>query len=227
MNSLPENDMVLGGIDTILPVARIHKDFLSRIDEVIERAVETQDLKIIEKAMEGLTSVSQISGLGLAKFLYVTKFQWDKFNQRGTWLDWAMDNRGVVKATVDRYYRVWEMLVSGDIPREYVKKFENFPIGCLIPIGTLWGSEKYEITTQQWLKLSNAPDPTTIRKIIREIKKVEEKKNTLTSEWDAEAKKLTFWKNGKPGVVYLQYDESDDTVSAGLARLFSGRTMEK
>lgn len=226
MNSLPENDLALGGLDQFLPVAKAHKNLLSRIDEVIERAVEEQDLGIIDTAIEGLLSISQLSGLGLAKFLYVTKFQWDNFNQRQTWLEWAMERTGKLKPTVERYYRVWEMLVSGDIPREYTKKLETMPIRCLIPIGTLWG-QKYQVTSAQWNKLANAPDPSTVNKIIREIKGVEPKENSLQMEWDVAAKKLTGWKSGKPHSVYLQYDEGDEVITAMLSRLFADKVLEK
>lgn len=226
MNSLPENDIVLGGLDAFMPVAKIHKDLLSRIDEVVERAVANQDLGIIDTAIDGLLSISQMSGIGLAKFLYVTKFQWDNFNRRDTWLDWAIERTGKVKVTVTRYFRVWEMLVSGDVPREYAKKLETMPIRCLIPIATLW-SQKFEITSQQWNKLANAPDPSTVNKIIREIKGVEPKENSLQIEWDVEAKSVTGWKNGKPHVIYLQYDENDEVVTAMLSRLLSDKTLEK
>lgn len=226
MNNLPENDLVLGGIDQFLPVAKVHKDILSRVDEVIEHAVETKDIRIIETAIEGLLSISQISGIALAKTLYVVKFQWDKFNQREDYLDWAVDKFGKKEVTVKRYYRVWEMLVSGDVPREYAKKLETMPIRCLIPIATLW-SQKFEISPQQWNKLANAPDPSTVNKIIREIKGVEPKENSLQIEWDVEAKSVTGWKNGKPHVIYLQYDEDDEVVTAMLSRLLSDRTMEK
>ena len=226
MNSLPENDIVLGGVDQFLPVAKAHKDILSRVDEVVERAVDEQDIGIIETAIEGLLSISQISGIALAKTLYVVKFQWDKFNQRETYLDWAVDKFGKKEVTVKRYFRVWEMLVSGDVPREYAKKLETMPIRCLIPIATLW-SQKYEITSQQWNKLANAPDPSTVNKIIREIKGVEPKEGSLQMEWDSEAKSVTGWKNGKPHVIYLTYDEDDEVITAMLSRLFSGSTLEK
>jgi len=226
MNSLPENDLVLGGVDSFLPVIKAHKNLLSRVDEVIERAVEEQDLSIIETAIEGLLSVAQISGIALAKTLYVMKFQWDNFNQRQSYMDWAVDKFGKKEVTVKRYYRVWEMLVSGDIPREYAKKFETMPIRCLVPIGTMW-EQKYPVTSQQWNKLANAPDPSSVNKIIREIKKVEPKENSLQIEWDAEAKSITGWKGGKPHVVYLQYDETDEVVTAMLSRLFADKAMEK
>lgn len=226
MNSLPENDLALGGIDQFLPVVKAHKDILSRVDEVIERAVNEQDLGIIEDAVLGLLSVSQISGIALAKFLYVTHFQWEKFERRDSHLQWAMDTFGKEKITIERYYRVWEMLVSGDIPREYVKKLETMPIRCLIPIGTMWG-QKYQVTSAQWNKLANAPDPSTVNKIIREIKGKEPKENSLQIEWDAEAKKLTGWKGGKPHSVYLQYDEDDEVITAMLSRLFADHVMEK
>jgi hypothetical protein len=37
-----------------------------------------------------------------------------------------------------------------------------------------------------------------------------------------------MWKNDIPHPVYLQFDENDEIIKAGLARLFGdGRAMEK
>jgi hypothetical protein len=226
MNNLPENDIALGNIDGFFPVDKAHKDILLRVEDLVNLAVENQDLTPIERAVVGLLSVSRISGIALAKILYLTKFQWDNFNRRGTWEDWAIDTFVIERITVKRYFLVWEMLVSGDIPREYCKKLEIMPIKSLIPISSMW-KQKFEPTTQQWQRLANATNHSTVTKIIREIKKVEPKENSLQIEWDAEGKSVTGWKNGKPHVIRLMYDESDEVIIAMLSRLFADRVMEK
>jgi len=227
MNNEPENDIVLGGIDAFTPVGKPQMAILSRVDEVMEKAVEEKNPDIAFDAMKGILGVSQISGIAFAKFIYVMSFQWKEFGRRGTFEENAEDEFGRKKITIKRNYNVWEMLVSGDIPKEYVDKFLTMPIRCLIPIATMW-KQKWEVETHQWMKLANAPDPSTINKIIREIKNVEPKEGSLQIEYDAESKCITGWKNGEPHPVYLQYDEKDPVVTAMLERLLGGgKSLEK
>jgi hypothetical protein len=226
MNSV-ENDLVLGNLDVFLPVGKAQMEILSKVDEVVERSVAQNNPDIAFDAMNGLLGVSQVSGLAFAKFVYVMSFQWDGFNRRGTFFENAEEQFGRKEITLKRNYNVWEMLVSGDIPKEYCDKFKTMPIRCLIPIATMW-KQKWEVEPHQWMMLANAPDPSTINKIIRGIKKKEPKKGSMTIEWDAEAKCITMWKNDIPHPVYLQFDENDEIIKAGLARLFGdGRAMEK
>ena len=227
MENQVESDMVLGGLDAFLPMDTPQKDILSRVDDVMERAVNENNPDIAFKAMKGLLGVSQVSGIAFAKFIYVMSFQWEGFNRRGTFWENAEDEFGRKKITLERNYNVWAMLVSGDIPKEYCDKLKTMPIRCLIPISTLW-KQGWEVEPHQWMMLANAPDPSTINKIIRDLKGVEPKKGAMTIEWDAEAKCITMWKNDIPHPVYLQFDENDEVIKAGLARLFSdGRAMEK
>jgi len=227
MNPQVENDMVLGGVDAFLPVASAQKAILSKVDEVMDRAVEEGNPSIAFNAMKGLLGVSQISGLAFAKFIYVMSFQWGNFKRRGTFWENAEEEFGRKEITLKRNYNVWDMLVDDKIPKDYREKLQNLPIRCLIPVATMW-KQGWEVESNQWMKLANAPDPSTVNKIIREIKKKEPKKGALTIEWDAGEKTLTMWKNDVPHPVYLQYDETDEIILAGLARLFGdGRVLEK
>ena len=228
MNNQPENDMVLGGIDAFLPIEKAQKDILDRVDGVMEDAVGKGDPSIAARAMKSLLGVSQISGLAFAKFIYVMSFQWGNFSQskHQSFEEYACDEFGRVKTTIKRNYQVWEMLVSGDIPKEYAEKLKLMPIRCLIPIGNMW-AQGWEIETNQWMKLANAPDPTTVNKIIREIKQVEPKKDSLQIEWSVENKSITMWQNSKPHFVYMQFDENDEVILKGLARILDGKALEK
>jgi hypothetical protein len=118
------------------------------------------------------------------------------------------------------------MLVSGDIPKDYAEKIKLQPVRCLVSIGTMW-KQGWEVEPHQWMMLSQAPDPSTVNKIIRAIKKKPAKKGSLQIEWDAEGKVLTMWENDTPHNVYLTFDENDESIQRGLARLFDDKVMPK
>jgi hypothetical protein len=227
MKNEAEFDMEISGIDSFLPIEKAQKDILSRVDTVIDNAVKEKNPDIAAKAMKGLLGVSQMSGLAFSKFVYVMSFQWPNFGRRGTYETWAEDEFGRGKTTIKRNFRVWEMLVSGDVPKEYAEKLKFTPVRCLIPIANMW-SQGYEVESNQWMKLANAPDPTTINKIIREIKGVEPKKGSIQIEMDGTGNILA-WKDGKSYTVgYLFLDSTEEVVQKAIERLVStGRMMEK
>ena len=101
-------------------------------------------------------------------------------------------------------------------------------IKSLVLIASTW-KQGWEFEPHHWMMLSNAPDHTTVAKIIREtIKKVEPKAGTLQMEWSPEEMKVTGWKDGKPHAIYFQYDTDDAVCVQMLERLFGdGRALEK
>lgn len=223
----PMNDIVFSGIDSFLPIQQAQKQIFDKVDEILVEAVETQNPDKAFSAMNALLGISQISGLAFSKFIYVMAHNWKKFNQRDDFLSRMEDKLGKTKKTVNDHITIWSFLVEGEIPKEYLERFKTMPIRCLIPIANLWKQE-FDVEDSDWARLSNAPDPTTINKIIREIKGVEPKKDSLQIEWEESEKHLIMWKSGKPHYVYLTYDEKDEVVLAGLARLFGdGRVLEK
>ena len=220
MNST-ENDVILSGIDSFIPLGKPQMTILDRVDRAVELAIEANDPDVAFQDMKGLLDVSQISGLAFAKFVYTMTYQWKSFGRRGTVIEAMEDKLGRGKKSINDNYRVWEMLITDDIPKEYRDKFKTMPVRILIPIANLWKQE-WEVEPHQWMKLANAPDPTTVRKIIQEIKGVEPKKDSLNIEWNRDSKCITGWKNGEPHPLYLQYDDNDPVISAMLERLFGG-----
>ena len=227
MTNNPINDVVLSGIDQHLPARQAEKDFFRKVDEIIQQSIEDANPRAGFDAMESLLSVSRVSGLALAKFIYTFKHQWKVFELRDSFEKLASEKLGLEPVTIKRYYRVWKLLVEAEIPKEYKDKLQLLSLKSLIPISSLV-EQGFEIENKDWARLANAPDPTTVSKIIREIKGVEPKKGSLQAEWEAESKTLTAWKDGKPHFIYLTYDEKDEVVLAMLERLFGdGRVMEK
>jgi hypothetical protein len=221
------NDLVLSGLDATLPMDKAQKSLLDRVDSIIQESVEQNDPDIAGDAIKYLMGVSRISGLSLAKLIYTFKYQWEKFNRRDGFEVYIRDHAGITKVTVKRYYRVWEMLVSGDIPKEYADGIKLQPIKCQIPIATMW-KKGWEVEPHQWMRLAQAPDPSTVGKIIREIKKVEPKKGSLqiTIEEDGS---LIAWKNDQRYFVgHLNVQDKEEVVQQAIDRIVGdGRVMTK
>jgi len=228
MNNDSVNDVVLSGLDQVLPMQKAQADLLERVDTLIARAVEEGNPDIASGAMVSLAGISRMSGLASAKFIYTFKFSWENFPQSRSqsFEDYANDNLGYHKSTVKRYYNVWDMLVSHDIPKEYSDKLKLQPIRCLISIATMW-SQGVQVESNQWMKLANAPDPSTVNKIIREIKKVEPKKGSIQIEM-AEDGTLYAWKDEKRYFVgSLNVEDKQEVVQKAIARLVGdGRVKE-
>ncbi len=217
---------LVGGLDQTLPIEKAHQAVMNRVEDLVTDAVSNGNPDLIFRAMRSLLGVGRVSGLALSKLIYLTKFQWKNFKRKTDFFDTMEEEVGRKKVTLQRYYRVWEMLVEKDIPREYSDKLQLHPMKSLIPMSNLL-EQGYEVASNQWKKLAEAPDVATVNKLCREIKGKPAKEGSLQMEWDDVNSELTMWKNGKPHVVYLQFDHEDVVIPEGLSRLFSGKVMEK
>lgn len=226
-NNNPVDAIVIGGIDSFMPHGSTEKSILKSVSSKVTEAIDAQDMVGIGMIGRALLGVGQVSGIAFAEYVYTVEASWGRLQQRIDFFDWAEDTHGKNKTTIERYIRVHAMFVSGDIDKEYVDKFKTMGVGSLFAIANMW-HQGWEVTEAQWRKLSDAPDPSTVRKIIREIKKKPEKSGTLNLEWVKDQKAVVGWMDGKPHTIYLSYDDKDEVVTKMLARLFGdGKALEK
>lgn len=223
----PVDAMVLGNIDQFLPTRQTEKEFLVRVDDRVREAIEAKDVRAIGGIGKSLLGIGQITGIAFSQFVYTVEACWGELKQRDNFYSWAENEFGRDERTLERHQRIWAMFVSGDVPKEYVEKFKTMPIRVLIPIASLW-NQGYEITDLQWKQLSDAPDPSSVSKLIKKIKGTPERVGALQMEWNKNEKSVVGWVDGKPHTIYLTYDENDEVISKMLARLFAdGRALEK
>lgn len=223
----PVDAMVLGGIDQFLPTRQTEKEFLNRVDERVREAIESKDVRTIESIGKSLLGFGQVTGIAFSQYVYTVEACWGELKQRDKFYTWAEDKFGRDERTLERHQKIWAMFVSGDVPKDYVEKFKTMPIRVLIPIASLW-NQGYEITDLQWKQLSDAPDPSTVSKLIKKIKGTPERKGALNIEFHRDQKNVIGWKDGKPHIIGLIYDENDPVAIQMLDRLFGdGRVLEK
>lgn len=226
-NNNPVDAIVLGGIDAFMPHGGTEKSILKSIHSKVNEAIQNQDVSALGKIGQALLGVGQVSGIAFAEYVYTVEACWKQFGMRDDFYTWAEDTLGKTKTTLERQHRVWSMFVSGDVPKEYVEKFKTMPIRVLIPIANMW-YQGWEVSDIQWKRLSDAPDPSTVNKLIREIKQKPEKSNSLNITWSKDQKAITGWQNGKPHTIFLAYKDGDPIIDKMLARLFGdGRVLEQ
>ena len=222
------NDVVLCGLDQQTPMLQTQVDILSRVDTIIDTAVQEGNPDLAAKELEYLGGISRISGLASAKFIYTFKFNWKNFPQSKyqTFEDYADEKVGYHKSTVKRYFTVWNMFVSHDIPKEYSDKMKNLSIKSLVPISTMW-SQGVQVEPHQWMMLSQATDAATVNKIIRDIKGVEPKKGSIQIEMQPDGT-LYAWKDEKRYFVgTLNVEDKEEVVQKAISRLIGdGRVLE-
>jgi len=182
--------IIFSGLDQSLPV---NGDFvLEQVELSIQRGIKQKNALIPLNVCKQLIEVTQLAGLGLAKTFYLLEKNWDKFETDGEFDEIAYEYLGKHSHTVERYVKVWRMFDENIAP----KKLQQKSIGELIPIGNAI-AQGYEISDDQWEELSEAPDPRTVRKIIREDVKHQDPRKSALQLFLTEEGSITVIKAGE------------------------------
>lgn len=158
--------LLIGALDQSLPTNG--NEILKKIDDIVYRSIDEQDPSIALSICAQLLNIGKISGLGLARGLYLIKTNWDKYNIDATFEEVVYPQIGLHPHTIVRYLRIWEML-EHDVPKEMVDDMRQKNIKELVPIANAV-AQGYEISEGDWNTLADAPDLSTILSEIRDIK---------------------------------------------------------
>ena len=192
---------------------------LERIDKILDKAVAEKNAYIALDACKSLVQVTKISGLGLAKILYLTFSHWDEFGINDNFEDVVYEYIGLHKYTVSHYVRVWGMHQENKIPEKYEKDILQRNIRDQIPIATAL-KQGYEIEDKQWDRLVNAADFQEVSQIVREDIKKKERKKGLLQIFIDDMGTLYATKEGKRRFVgTLQIKDEDEIVQQAIQRI--------
>jgi hypothetical protein len=208
--------MELNGLDQSLEVDTM--PMLEKIDEIVQESIERGDVYIALDFGVNLIEVAQLSTLGLAKLFYLIKKNWNEFELGDNFSDTITAHMGRHKDTVDRHIRVWEMYESDLVPESIVDDIRQKNIKDQIPIANML-SQGYEVDEDEWQKIVDAPDNSSVLKEIRDIKGVEPRKSALlifmseTGELSAQQEGMTQF------VGYLDINDAGDIAEKAIQRL--------
>jgi len=196
-----------------------------KVDEIINKSLEEHDVFIALNACKELTTVSKLSGLGLAKFLYLIKKNWHKYNVEENFDDVVYAYIGVHKHTVDRYVKVYE-LIAEYAPSEVAPTLKQYNMNMLIPIANAV-AEGFDVSEKQWEKILEAPDANAISTIVREeIKEIPPRKSLLLIVFHESDGTIWAWQNNTRHYVgKLEVDAEDNYVKRAIERITTNSKM--
>lgn len=194
---------------------------LERIEQMIIESIESRDYHKAIHICVQLIQVTKLSGLALAKSLYLIKSNWDKFEISDNFDDVLTSKTGLTKATIQRYTSVWSMYANKSIPIDYVDDIQQMNIKSQIPIAQALDAG-YELTARDWKELADAPDFATVNAKLREIKGKEPRSQALTLMMDRDGGIKAIKQNRQVYVGWLNIGDEDEIVQQAISRIEKG-----
>lgn len=210
--------------DQILPIQATKA--LAEVDAIIENSLDEKDLDIALDFCRNKVEGMKLSGLSLAKALYLIQANWEHYEIGDNYIDTMFYALGIHRHTIDRYNRVWEMLLQ--IPKEYKNDVQQLGMRAMIPIANAL-HQGYNIENNQWEKLSQSIDSYEVSKYVREeIKEAPPRKSGLTIKIDRSGSLFAYTSLGMVFIGSLEINDPDEIVKKAIARIINNaRILEE
>jgi len=193
-------------------------DILSKVDEVIDRAVTESDPEIVFNAGEVLIKANRLAGIGLAKLAFTMNDRWGEFEINEEFSDVASHYWQLSKLTIDRYIRVWEMFDKEQIPDIQKDRLLQRPMKDLVAISNMVASG-FPVPEPMWEVLAEAPNNATVLSEIRDIKGVEPRGDSMIIHLERDGT-LRSWRAGMgKHIGYLVLNDPDTDVDKAVNRI--------
>ncbi len=208
--------MLLSNLDQSL--ATDNNWVLERVEQIIQEAIQEKDAHKALNLCKTLREISQLSGLGLAKALYLIFINWDNFGIEDNFEAVAYEYLGLHKITVTNYVRIWSMFEDKIVPEDVAEALMQHNIKDLVPIANTI-AQGYEIEEHDWEELAEAPDYSTVQIITRDIKGQPPRKNSLQLFLNPAGEIWAYQQEQRYLIGYLEIDSNKETVQKAIERI--------
>jgi hypothetical protein len=218
-----ENDL-LGGLDQSVPVDA--ESILDYVEDIFNKSIEKKNPHIVIDACEKLIAISQLSGLALAKLFYLLDKNWHKYNQKESFEKVAVPRLGRHPHTIERYIRVWKLFAENLVPDELEDEMKQRNIKELIPIGNAV-SEGYDFTEEDWEEIADAPDLSSVSRVVRDVKGEPPKTGSLQLVMDNIGTLWVYVDNKKYFIGSLEVNDDEEVVQKSINRIIKNSGIMK
>ena|SRR4030067_2958545 len=191
---------------------------LKRVEEIIAEAVAEKDAYKALNLCKTLREISQLSGLGLAKALYLIYKNWENFGLTDNFESVAYEHLGLHKITVTSYVRIWGMFDEKIVPEEYAELLMQHNIKDLLPIANTI-AQGYELEEHDWQELAEAPDYSSVQIRCRDIKGQPPRKNSLQLFLNPAGEIWAYQQEQRYLIGYLEIESDKETVKKAIERI--------
>lgn len=192
----------------------------TKVQRIVDEAIADKDLEKIWSACREIVKVTRLSGLMLAKTLYLVKKNWDVFEQEDEFEGVAWVMTGLNKYTINRYINVWAMFEENIIPAHLQENILQRNIKDLVPVASAI-AQGFDIEPDQWERISDADNGQVIEEITRAIKGTPPRRNSIrmyiTKTGDVWAMKGDDKEAHYVG--HLEVKSEDEVVRSAIVRI--------
>jgi len=209
---------IITSLDQSIETNGSEDEILQRVEQLVQQAIKDKDVEAALNIPRQIILVQKISGLALAKAIYMIKQSWDVFEMDEPFEDVAFAYFGKHKSTISRYEKIWRMLEGSNVPDKYKEDVKQIGIQSQIPIANHLDAG-YEIEDDDWKELIGEPDFHSVSAKLRELKGKEPRPQAL-SIWMERDGTLKCSKGG--GIYYLGWldiDEKNEIVQQAIERI--------
>lgn len=211
------------GLDQPLPFNP--SNMFQVLDEVIQRAINENNPEVAFDLGAQMITTGRLMGLGLSRMIYALSERWAAFEIDESFEDYASPRLGLAKETIRRSVYVQSMLTSGKVPEKVVEVLEQRPMKDLNAIATAFAGG-YTPTEDQWQRLANAPDNSSVLKELRDIKQAPPRSNQMTLYFKQDGTIMMIMAGGNPVEVgWLHANSANPDVQKAITRIVSNAGM--
>lgn len=168
-------------------------------EKTLEDSLTAKSLDLAGAALQRFRMLSQASSMAIAKLLHGVNSRWMEWEHDGeTFVAWAVRVTGYDAQTIKKRVCEWEFLNTYYIPQEYHEKISGYTVRQLDKVYSIALSPKenkeggyinfieedYDITPDQWLKLSEAMDEQMVSDVVHEVKDKDRNSNFMSLKID-------------------------------------------
>lgn len=209
------------------PIRFDPKPVLEEIDTFYNDAKASGDVMVILDRAKLYITNFRMSGLALAKLLYMLKRDWHEYDVSDTYEDVLYDILGISKLTINRYVGVWGMFAENLTPAQLSNKLQNKPMKSLIPMAKTL-EQGFEVEDEEWQELADAPDDATIRGILRDIKGQAPRKGGITIKLKRNGDLIAYNDGTQYSIGFLENSEPQpDVVKKAVERICSSAGISR
>ncbi len=177
-----------------------------KIEEILQNIEDNFSYELIDR----LVQLEQLSGLVLAKALYLAYQNWN--SQDETFEEFAYERWGKNPVIVRRYLYVWDFIETC-VPGNFRDVFLHKAIRMLIPPATaMINGDVDDFTEEEWEELADAVNESEVRKVVRSAKGVSPKGGSLIAKIYEDGALVVWTDNGTKPIGYLDINSDDPDV---------------
>jgi hypothetical protein len=160
---------LISGLDQGVALTPAEVKELATIDEVLEKSITANNPDVALEYGNILRRSGAVTGLALSKLLYGLAERWETFSTDMDFEDAVFTTMGIAPGTTYKYVRIWERLFEAENVPQWAKKgLMGKPMQTLDLLPAAAAAD--QITDGTWKDIIAAPDRTTVRDIVRELR---------------------------------------------------------